>query len=87
VNLRKLILFVVLALVLTAAPATARTHIQFFSSKTGTVPTECQQESAIVAPLLAQFHSLSWTWIIAVTRPLGTVKSFTLANMTPSAVF
>jgi hypothetical protein len=52
-------------LILAALPAVAQTHIQFFSSKTGAVPTECQQEAAILAPLLTEFHSPSWTWIIA----------------------
>jgi hypothetical protein len=64
VNLRSLI-YLVLALVLTAAPAAAQTRIQFFSSKVGALPTECQQESAVLAPLLAQFHSPSWTWFVA----------------------
>jgi hypothetical protein len=43
----------------------AQTHIQFFSSKAGALPTECQQESAVLAPLLAEFHSPSWTWVVA----------------------
>ena len=31
----------------------------------GPLPTECQQESAILARLLAEFHSPSWTWFVA----------------------
>jgi hypothetical protein len=63
-NLRSLI-YLVFALVLTAAPATAQTRIQFFSAEVGALPSECQQESAVLAPLLAQFHSPSWTWFVA----------------------
>jgi hypothetical protein len=69
-TLRSLIYFV-LALVLTAAPAAAQTRIQFYSSKVGALPTECQQESAILAPLLAQYHSPSWTWFVACDEAAG----------------
>jgi hypothetical protein len=34
-------------------------------SKVGALPTECQQESAILAPLLAQYQTPSWTWFVA----------------------
>jgi hypothetical protein len=44
--------------------AAAQTRIQFFSAKVGALPTECQQESAVLAPLLAQFRSPSWTWFV-----------------------
>ena len=63
-TLRSLI-YLVLALTLTAPPATAQTRIQFYSAKVGALPTECQQESAVLAPLLAQFHSPSRTWFVA----------------------
>jgi hypothetical protein len=60
-TLQKLI-YLVLALVLTAAPAHAK--VQFYSSfaTTGPAPTECTEASAIVTPLIAQFHApADWT--------------------------
>jgi hypothetical protein len=63
-TLQKLI-YLVLALILTAAPAAAQTRIQFFSAKVGALPQECQQEAAVLSPLLTQFHSPSWTWFVA----------------------
>jgi hypothetical protein len=46
----------------------AQTHIQLYSSfaTTGPAPSECTEASAIVTPLIAQFHGpADWTWIIA----------------------
>ena len=56
---------VTLALSIATACAHAQVKIQFFSAKVGALPTECQQESAVLAPLLAQYHSPSWTWFVA----------------------
>jgi hypothetical protein len=58
-------LFFICLLVALTSAASAQTHIQFYSSKVGALPTECQQESAILALLLAQYHSPSWTWFVA----------------------
>ena len=53
-------------LVLTSIPAHARIQLYSSFATTGPAPTECIQASAIVTPLIAQFHGpADWTWIIA----------------------
>ncbi|WP_433963687.1 hypothetical protein [Tunturiibacter gelidiferens] len=59
------VLIVSFFLAITIAPAHAK--VQFFStfSANGVPAQECRDASAIVTPLIAQFHGpADWTWII-----------------------
>lgn len=78
--LRSLFCLTLLALAALTPAASAQTHIQFFSSKAGALPTECHREGAILAPLLAQFHSPSWTWFVACDEAAWKKVEDTLAS-------
>jgi hypothetical protein len=64
----KLVLALFALALSTSIVSHAQTRIQFYSSiaKTGPVPVECSQESAVIRPMIAEFHGpANWTWIIA----------------------
>lgn len=48
-----------------------RTQIKlkyYSTTANGVLPADCKAEGAAIAPLLTEFHSPSWTWIVACSE-------------------